>query len=76
MEAARCPSTAEQMKKEWHIYNEILLSHEREQNSATCSNMDGPRDAPAKSVRERQTPYDLTFTWNLKYDADEPVTDL
>ena len=38
--------------------------------------MDGPRDAPAKSVRERQTPYDLTFTWNLKYDADEPVTDL
>ena len=27
-----------------YIYNEILLSHEKEGNNATCSNMDGPRD--------------------------------
>ena len=26
-----------------HIYNGILLSHEKEQNIAICSNMDGPR---------------------------------
>ena len=25
-------------------YNEILLSHEKEQNNAVCSNIDGPRD--------------------------------
>ena len=27
-----------------HVYNGILLSHEKEQNNAICSNMDGPRD--------------------------------
>ena len=27
-----------------HIHNGILLSHEKEQNNAICSNMDGPRD--------------------------------
>ena len=27
-----------------HIYNEIVLSHEKEQNNSICSNMDGPRD--------------------------------
>ena len=27
-----------------HIYNGILLSHKKEQNNATCSNKDGPRD--------------------------------
>ena len=27
-----------------HIYNGILLSHEKEWNNAICSNMDGPRD--------------------------------
>ena len=27
-----------------HIYNGILLSHEKEQNNAICSNMDGPRN--------------------------------
>ena len=27
-----------------HRYNGILLSHEKEQNNAICSDMDGPRD--------------------------------
>ena len=27
-----------------HIYNGILLSHQKEQNNIICSNMDGPRD--------------------------------
>ena len=26
------------------IYNEILLSHKKEQNNSICSNMDGLRD--------------------------------
>ena len=26
------------------IYNGILLSHKKEQNSAICKDMDGPRD--------------------------------
>ena len=27
-----------------HIYNQILLSHKKEQNNAICSNMDRPAD--------------------------------
>ena len=51
-----------------HIYNGILLSHEKEWNNAICSNMDGPRDYHAKwskSERERQISY-IAYMWNLK----------
>ena len=33
---------------------------------------DATRDYHIKS-RERQTPYDMTYTCNLKYDTDEPM---
>ena len=36
--------------------------------------MDGPRDyhtMRSESERERQIPYDITYMWNLKYDANE-----
>ena len=26
-----------------------------------------------KSERERQIPYDTTYTWNLRYDTNEPI---
>jgi len=54
----------------------ILLSHRKEGNTAICSNRDGPRDEHTKwrkSDREGQTPYDITYVWNLKYDTDEPT---
>ena len=38
--------------------------------------MDEPRDyhtRQSKSERERQTPYDITHLWNLKYDANEYI---
>ena len=38
--------------------------------------MDGPRHyhtKRSKSERERQTPYDITHMWNLKYDTNEPI---
>ena len=56
-----------------HIYNGILLGHEKEQNNAICSNTDGPRDYHtkwSKSGRERQI-YDIPHMWNLKYDTNE-----
>ena len=28
---------------------------------------------PFLSVRERQIPYDITYTWNLKYGTNEPI---
>ena len=41
----KCPSTDEWLRKMWYfIYNGILLSHKKEQNNATCSNMDATRD--------------------------------
>ena len=51
-----------------HIYNGLLRSQKREWNNAIC-NMDGPRDDYIKWNkwdRERKTPYDLTYVWNLK----------
>ena len=62
----------------WHIcmYNEILLSHQKEWDNAICSNMDGPRDYHTKwrkSDRERQISYDITYMWSLKYDKSELI---
>ena len=60
----------------WYIYNEILLSHKKEQNNAICSNMEETRGYHTKwhkSERERQIPYDITYMWNLKYDTNEPI---
>ena len=57
-----------------HIYIEILLSHEKEQNNAICSNLDTTTDYQtkwSKSERERQIPYNITYVWNLKEDTNE-----
>ena len=54
----------------------MLLSHEKEQNNAICSNMGGPRDDDtewSKSERERQTPYSSTYMWNLNYKANDRI---
>ena len=59
-----------------HRYNGILLSHKKEWNNATCSNLDATRDHHtkwSKSERERQIPYDTTYMQNLKYDTNEPI---
>ena len=59
-----------------HIHNGILLSHQKEQKNAICSNMDGSRDyhtKRSKSERERQIPYDVTYMLNLKYDTNELI---
>ena len=46
-----------------HIYNGILLTHEKEWNNAIYSNMNKPRDYHTqwnKSDRERQILYNTT----------------
>ena len=45
----------------------ISLSHKKGWTNAICSNMGGPGDYHTKSERERQTPCDTTYMWNLKY---------
>ena len=37
-----------------HIYHAILLGHKKEQNNATCSNMDGPRDYHRSEVSQTE----------------------
>ena len=36
-----------------HMYNEILLSHQKEWNDVICSNMGGPRDYHTKSDKDK-----------------------
>ena len=46
-------STNRRMDKEGmvHIYNGMLLNHQKEGNNAACSNMDRPRDDHTKSSK-------------------------
>ena len=47
-----CQSTDEWFKKIWythtHTHNGVLLTHKKECNDATGSNIDGPRDYHTK----------------------------
>ena len=59
-----------------HTQNGILLSHKKEWNNSTCSNMNVPRDYHtqwSKSDRERQVLHDITYMWNLNYDTNEVI---
>ena len=54
-----------------YIYDGISFSHTEEWNSVS---VDGPRDDHTKwseSDRERQISCDITYMWNVKYDAKE-----
>jgi len=56
--------------------NGILLSHKKEQNNATHSDMNATRDDHTKwsqSERERQTPYDISYMWNLEYNTNKLI---
>ena len=47
-----------------HIYNRILLSHEKKWNWVICSEVDGPRVCHiewSKSEREKEIPYANTY---------------
>ena len=58
-----------------HKQNGILSSHHKERDNAICSNMDRRRDYHtkwSKERRERQI-HSITYTWNLKYDTNEPT---
>ena len=59
-----------------HIYNGVLLSHEKEQNNAIFRNMDAAGDLHnkwSKSKTEWKMPYDITYMWKLKYDTNELI---
>jgi len=52
-----------------HMYNGVLLSHQKEHNNVICSNIDGPIDCHtewSKSDRGGEISHDIPFIWNLK----------
>ena len=50
-----------------HVYNGILLTHKKEQNSAICKDVDRPRDSQSEvSQKEKQLSYNITYMWNLE----------
>ena len=52
-----------------HIYNGLLVSHEKERNWVICRDMDGSRDCHtewSKSEREKQISYINAYMWNLE----------
>ena len=51
-----------------------LVTHKKECTLGICNNMHRAREYNAKwnkSARERQIPYDFTYTWNLRNKTDE-----
>ena len=75
----KCPSTDESIKKTWYIYTMKYYSVITKWNNAICNNMDGTRDYHtkwSKSDREIQISYDITYTWNVKHDTNEPIYEM
>ena len=48
-----------------HKYKEILLSYKKEQNNATCSNIDGPRDSHTEWSKSEKNNYSMAYMWYL-----------
>ena len=42
-----------------YLYNELLLSHEKEWNNALCSSMNGPRDYHTKVSKSEKGKYHM-----------------
>ena len=42
-----------------YLYNELLLSHEKEWNNALCSSMNGPRDYHTKGSKSEKGKYHM-----------------
>ena len=73
------PLTEEWIRKMWyththtHTHTLECYSSINEWNTATSSNMDGPRDywlSEVSQIEKRQILYGVIYTWNLKNNAN------
>ena len=56
------------------MYNGILRSHKKNEiTSLVTIQMDLEIIILSKPERERQILYGITYVWNIKYDANEPI---
>ena len=56
-------------KEDIHIFNGILLSHEKEWYDFICSNINEPRDCHtewSKWDQEGEISYDISYMWIIK----------
>ena len=63
-------------KEDTHTHTLEYYLTQKVWNHTIYSNMDETRDDRtkwSKPERERQTPYDITYMWNLKCDVNEPI---
>ena len=71
----KCPSTDEWIKKMWYIYTKKYYSaikkNEKMPFAATWMQLE--IIILSMSEGERQTPYEVTNMWNLKYGTNEPI---
>ena len=57
-----------------HIHNGLLLSHKKDTLTPFAATwMQLEILILNKPERKRQTPYDITYLWNLKYGTDDPI---
>ena len=61
------PSIDEWINKMWYIHNGTLVSHLKK-NHAICSMI-----IILSEDTNRQIPYDIPYTWNLKNDTKESI---
>ena len=70
----QCPSTQEWIKKMWYIYTVEYYSAIKKNKIIPFAATQVELETLIPSeVRERQIPCDITYMWNLKYDANEPI---
>ena len=60
-----------------HVYNGTLLSHKKKNEIMTlatsCMDLEIIIWSEVSQDRERQVSQGITYTWNLKYDTNEPI---
>ena len=68
----RCPSRDEWIKKQWHIYNEILLSHKKEHIWVNSNEVDEPRAYITQHEVSQKNQYILTCLYGISEKVMAP----
>ena len=73
----KCLLTDEWIKKMWCIYTmECYSAMKKSETMSFAATWIDIEMVILQKVRERQIPCNITYTWNLKYDTDEPICEI